>query len=135
MKQPAKSNSNIFPVSFTATRFESRFICKFGSSCAFTLHSDADFVLKEYRYMFNESNTYIKVNHKIVKLPKFVHISWHRGHNCVNTLVLIFVIYSMRKFLRCSSFMLHLLTYQTPWNIALFTNIIRLRTFFSSTEY
>ena len=28
MKQPAKSNSNIFPVSFTATRFESRIIFK-----------------------------------------------------------------------------------------------------------
>jgi len=44
---------------------------KFGSSCGFTLHSDADFVLMDYRYMFNESNTCIKVNHKIITLPIF----------------------------------------------------------------
>lgn len=78
--------------------------------------------------MFNESNTCIKVNHIII-WPTFVYISWHRGRNCVNTLVLIFVIYSMRKVPRCSSFTPHLLTYQKPWNIALCTNIIHLRTF------
>jgi hypothetical protein len=37
----------------------------------------------------------------------------HRGHICVSTLVLVFVIYSMRKFPGCASLMPHLLTYQT----------------------
>jgi len=142
MKQPVKSNWNIFPVFFTATRFESRiifksacYIRKFGSSCGIALHSDAGFVLNENKYMFNKNNTCIKVNHKIIIRPTFVHISWRRRHNCANTLVLIFVIYSMRKVPRCSSFMSHLLTYQIPWKSPCLQILFVWEISFSSTKH